>query len=119
MKLTKFKTWGTIIACAILLGIGDEASAALHRLDRVLGHSMDSWRIYARVGAVTTVVVDGDGDTDLDLYVYDENGNLIDSDTDFSDYCLATWTPLWSGYFTIRIVNRGAISNVYRLRVEP
>lgn len=55
------------------------------------------------------VVVIGDGDNDLDLYIYDNNGNLVASDTDYTDQCVCRWVPAWTGTFTIRIVNRGAI----------
>lgn len=57
------------------------------------------------------VLVSGDGDTDLDLYVYDSNGNLIASDTDYSDDCYVRWVPAWTGRYTIRIVNRGPLYN--------
>lgn len=57
------------------------------------------------------VLVSGDGDTDLDLYVYDSNGNLIVSDTDYSDDCYVRWVPAWTGRYTIRIVNRGPVYN--------
>lgn len=57
------------------------------------------------------VLVSGDGDTDLDLYVYDSNGNLITSDTDYSDDCYVRWIPAWTGRYTIRIVNRGPVYN--------
>lgn len=57
------------------------------------------------------VLLSGDGDTDLDLYVYDSNGNLIASDTDYSDDCYVRWVPAWTGRYTIRIVNRGPIYN--------
>ena len=57
------------------------------------------------------ILVSGDGDTDLDLYVYDSNGNLIASDTDYSDDCYVRWVPKWTGRYTIRIVNRGPVYN--------
>lgn len=57
------------------------------------------------------VLLSGDGDTDLDLYVYDSNGNLIASDTDYSDDCYVRWVPAWTGRYTIRIVNRGPVYN--------
>lgn len=57
------------------------------------------------------ILVSGDGDTDLDLYVYDSNGNLIASDTDYSDDCYVRWVPAWTGRYTIRIVNRGRVYN--------
>lgn len=57
------------------------------------------------------VLLSGDGDTDLDLYVYDSNGNLIASDTDYSDDCYVRWVPKWTGRYVIRIVNRGPVYN--------
>lgn len=62
---------------------------------------------------IAEVVVSGDGDTDLDLYVYDENGNLITSDTDYTDDCYVRFYPRWTGSFTIKIVNRGGVYNNY------
>ena len=61
------------------------------------------------------VAVSGDGDTDLDLYVYDQNGNLIVSDTDYSDDCYVRFVPRWTGAFRIKIVNRGNVYNNFAL----
>ncbi len=41
--------------------------------------------------------------TDLDLTLYDENGNMIDSDTAYDDTPLVTITPQWTGQFTIKV----------------
>jgi len=60
-----------------------------------------------------TIVVSGDGDTDLDLYVYDDMGNLIVKDDDYSDDCVVNWVPRWTGQFTIKVVNRGNVYNQY------
>ena len=57
------------------------------------------------------IYVNGDGDTDLDLYVCDENGNLVDSDTDSDDACLCTFIPKWTGRFTIKVKNLGSVYN--------
>lgn len=67
------------------------------------------------VDELAEVCVSGDGDTDLDLYVYDANGNLIGSDTDYSDDCVVRWVPAWTGTFVIKVVNRGILSNVFHL----
>lgn len=84
--------------------------------DRVEAYSTDSYTIKFWGGERATVMVIGDGDTDLDLYIYDSNGNLIKSDTDYSDNCVCTWYPKWTGYFTIRIKNRGSVYNSYYMR---
>lgn len=85
-------------------------------IERVNAKSTDRYtqRFYA--GETAYIYVNGDGDTDLDLYVYDENGNLIDSDTDPGDFCLCSFTPKWSGTFTIKVKNLGGVYNKYRIR---
>lgn len=85
---------------------------------RVEARSTDSYNIRFRANELAIVTVVGDGDTDLDLYVYDNNGNLIDSDTDYTDNCVCTWTPRWTGNFRIRVVNRGNVYNQYILRTN-
>jgi hypothetical protein len=73
-----------------------------------------TYRFYA--GETVYIYVNGDGDTYLDLYVYDENGNLIDSDTDYGDTCLCSFTPRWTGRFTIKVKNLGNVYNRYKIR---
>ena len=41
---------------------------------------------------------------DVDLKVYDENWNLIDSDTDETNLALVRFTPKWTGAFHIRTI---------------
>ena len=66
-------------------------------------------------GYIAEVALSGDGDTDLDLYVYDSNGNLIASDTDYTDDCYVNWVPAWTGRYIIKVVNRGRVPNRYVL----
>lgn len=73
----------------------------------------DTYRISFVAGYLAEILVSGDGDTDLDLYVYDSNGNLIESDTDYTDDCYVRWVPRWTGSFTVKIVNRGRVYNRY------
>lgn len=84
----------------------------------VRANATDSYRVRFYGGALAMVLVSGDGDTDLDVYVYDENGNLVDSDTDYTDDCVCTWNPRWTGYFTIKVVNRGRVANCYSMAVN-
>jgi len=77
----------------------------------VNGHSYMDYSASFVANQLAEILVSGDGDTDLDLYVYDSNGNLIASDTDYSDDCYVPWVPAWTGRYTIRIVNRGPVYN--------
>ena len=81
----------------------------------VLAHSTDTYEVTFRAGREATVLVVGDGDTDLDLYIYVENGNLLDSDTDNLDTMVCSWTPRWTGTFTIKIKNLGSVRNYYTM----
>lgn len=91
------------------------AGSALYHFDRAHGRTIDTYTVTFRGEEVARIAAIGDGDTDLDLYVYDENGNLITSDTDGSDNCVVQWTPRWTGQFAVKIVNRGYLDNVYLL----
>jgi len=85
------------------------------RYNYVYGNSADYYDIMFRAGELAEIVVIGDGDTDLDLYIYDSNGNMIASDYDYTDRCYVSWVPLWTGRYTVKIMNRGPILNNYYL----
>ena len=83
--------------------------------DRVYAHSYKQYTQAFYGGEIAEVAVVGDGDTDLDLYIYDENGNLIVSDTDYTDRCYVRFQPRWTGNFYVKIVNRGNVYNNYTI----
>jgi hypothetical protein len=97
---------------------GGEGALQQRRVDRVEAYSTDVWNLRLPAGELSFITVDGDGDTDLDAYLYDENGNLIDSDTDLTDYCIVQVTPKWSGSFRLEIKNLGRVWNEYVLTLE-
>lgn len=82
---------------------------------RVNAHSYTYYDQKFWANEVAAIAVSGDGDTDLDLYVYDENGHLITSDTDYTDDCYVRFSPRWTGLFRIKIVNRGGVHNNYAI----
>lgn len=84
-------------------------------VEYVNGNSTDTYQISFVAGYLAEILVSGDGDTDLDLYVYDNNGNLIAQDSDYSDDCYVSWVPAWTGRFIVKIVNRGPVYNKYVL----
>lgn len=85
------------------------------QMDRVLGKDYNLYEVKFWSNELAEVCISGDGDTDLDLYVYDSNGNLIGSDTDYTDECVVRWVPAWTGAFTIKVVNRGALYNEFAI----
>lgn len=82
---------------------------------RVYGKDYVYYKVKFWANELAEVVVIGDGDNDLDLYIYDQNGNLIASDTDYTDQCICRWVPSWTGVFTIKIVNRGIVYSNYAI----
>jgi hypothetical protein len=81
----------------------------------VRANAVDSFTETFRGAERAAVYVEGDGDTDLDLFVYDENGNMVCSDTDGTDRMICAWTPRWTGNFTIRVRNWGGVYNQYSI----
>ena len=110
----------------VLLALIDDVSSNVRKAEggpkyassSVLAGATDTYNVTFKGGELAMVIVIGDGDTDLDLYVYDNNGNLVASDTDYSDNCVCSWTPRWTGNFRIKIKNRGSVYNEYVLRTN-
>ena len=79
--------------------------------DRVEANSAIYYEAAYRGGETAIFEVVGDGDTDLDCFVYDEYGNLIVSDTDYTDHCVLIWTPAYTGAYEIVVKNLGGVWN--------
>ncbi len=81
----------------------------------VKAYATDVITLKFKGGENAVIAISGDGDTDLDLYVYDENGNLIASETGGSDDCRVRFFPKWNGTFKIKVKNLGNVYNRYLL----
>ena len=66
------------------------------------------YNVSFRGGERAAVYANGPGITDLDMYVYDQNGNTICRDIDYSDNMSCFWTPRWTGPFRIEVRNLGS-----------
>ena len=117
MKRIVFAIVMFIGLCTTTVCNADPVGGAKYKTSSVSAHSTDVYHVNLRGYESTLITLRGDHDTDLDLYVYDENGNLVDSDNDYSDNCICEVTPKWTGNFTIKVVNRGSVYNRYTLEV--
>jgi hypothetical protein len=110
-----------LLALAALMGTlpaglyADPVGGPKSATTTVAANSTDTFNICLRGAEVTRIVVRGDTDTDLDLYVYDRQGNLVASDTDYTDFCVVHVRPRTTGLFTVRVVNRGPVWNEYTI----
>lgn len=88
--------------------------------DRVSAEDTDVYHIAFRAREEARIEVRGDGDTVLRVRVYDEDGNLIatDSDGDGTGHAVVHWIPRWTGQFTIRVTNNGGVFNRYTLETN-
>jgi hypothetical protein len=105
----------------LILGGKAHAGATVGPCDQessVQAYGTESYRLRFDGGAAAEVLLEGDGTTDLDLFVYDEFGNLIASDTDGDDFCVARWFPRWTGVFYIQVINHGPVENTYRIETN-
>lgn len=104
-----------LIMPASVSGLADSTRGYQIHRDIVEAKSYDVYTVVFRGREVARIAVKGDGDTDLDLYIFDADGNLVVSDEDYSDTCAVSWTPPWTGRFTIKVVNRGNVYNEYMI----
>src|SRR5262245_13291203 len=108
-----------VFACVAMLGLAGlvNAGSGTFRLDSgvVAPYASQSWTVTFYGSEQADILVVGDHNTDLDMFIYDENGNLILSDTNYTDPCAASFVPLWTGPFTIVVQNRCGLYNSYSI----
>ena len=77
---------------------------------RVYAHTTIAHSLYVGVND-NYVTVRGDGSTDLDCWIYGDDGRLVDSDTDNTDYCVLETPGI--GVHRLVIKNYGEVYNDY------
>lgn len=61
--------------------------------------------VNVRAGVSYAIVGVCDNDCrDIDFELYDDNGNLMTSDTEYDDTPIVKFTPRWNARFTIRVI---------------
>ena len=113
------KIFGAVIAMALVfvsipadagrVGGPGNATAVVKPFD----NSYFDIKFEAKEAAVIRVI--GDHSTDMDCYLYDSEGHAIDNDVGPNDTCLLSWTPAWTGYFKLKIVNLGNAENAFKV----
>jgi hypothetical protein len=103
----------TVLASNLAMAHAGTVGGPTRTNEQVKANITDIYNLSFIAGQEAIVDVRGDGDTDLDLYIYDSSGNLITKDEDYTDHCVAKWTPKWTGKFTIKVKNRGGVPNSY------
>ncbi len=74
---------------------------------RVKAGLTKDFKITFKADELAEVRVSANGYSDLDLYVYDEFGHLVSCDCEYGPDCSCTWTPVWTGTYTVRVFNNG------------
>ena len=78
----------------------------------------DYFEVRLQGGVTYSIYVRPDNpNVDFDLFVYDENGNLVEQDTDADSDALCLVTPAWTGPFRLKVKSAGGIST-YRIEVH-
>lgn len=111
-----------VIAASIIAissgAIASDVRGPLAVTDVVDPYETDVFTLRLRGGERTAIFLRGDSDTDLDCRLLDSNGNVMDSDSDFTDTCALAVTPRWTGRFTLEIKNLGGVANRYVWRAN-
>ena len=96
---------GQLMQAAISLGINNSYQLTHNPLvDDLSNNQSQTFNVNLRSGISYAFVGVCDEDCqDIDLRVYDENGNLVNSDTGADDYPLVKVSPRWSGQFQVKV----------------
>ncbi len=97
----------------------DPVGGSIVKSYTVEARSTDTLTVTLRGGETTRIRLSGDGDTCLELRVYDENGNLVASDTvGLGDDREVFVRPKWTGKFSIKVANLGTVYNRYVIALD-
>ena len=93
----------------------DPVGENFYTFKHIEGNNSHAHTILLRRNEVSQFVVRGEGN--LDCFLYDQEFNLIDKDLNETSQCDFQVSPKETSRFTIKVVNSGANSTSYALRV--
>lgn len=95
---------GQLILAATALGLGNYELSHDPYINSLRANSTNHLRLNLRSGKSYAVVGVCDEDcSDIDLKIYDDNQNLIDTDSGTDDYPMVQVSPTWSGEFSVEV----------------
>ncbi|MEC4984474.1 MAG: hypothetical protein SAJ37_18170 [Oscillatoria sp. PMC 1068.18] len=95
---------GQLIRAAIALGFNNYRLTHNAFIDDLGDNGEDSLTVTLRSGVSYHIIGVCDQDcSDLDLRLYDDRGNLIDSDDEGDDLPVVSVTPRWTGQFKVEV----------------
>ncbi len=93
-----------LLGAALSLGFGNYNLAYDPYIDTLDSDRSEYLTVNLRGGTSYALVGVCDQDCqDLDLRLYDENGNLVSSDSDTDDFPVVSVTPRWSGQYKVKV----------------
>jgi hypothetical protein len=112
-----------VVALGGMLGLGLGELKGIVRADggnitRIGAFDTHTYTRYFRAGELVGVAFTGAGTTDLDLYVSCPCNNVVARDEGPTDDASVRFVAPESGYYTIRVVNKGSVANAYAIVVS-
>jgi len=104
-----------MILCAAVFGALTLSASAAESLGNFrVGPRATNTHVFDVRARDQWVTVEGVGSTDLDCWLYDDSKQVVDSDTDTTDYCVLS--TMGSGRYRLMVRNKGRVSTTYVVR---
>lgn len=108
---------GSLVTLGLLLLITADGLAGAKGGPRRWTRKMDKngevfYKIEYVGGQTAEFAILGDGTTDVDIFVYDETGKQVAVEDGYSDMGMATWKPVKTQVFTVKVKNLQAGENL-------
>lgn len=93
-----------LINAAIVLGLDDYSLSHDPYIDTLSSRDLDTLTLTLYRGISYQIIGVCDSDcSDIDMFLYDDNGNMIDSDESSDDIPIVQVTPRWTATFEVEL----------------